>query len=160
MNYQSIKDKILQGQQKISRNELLFLVNEVARLKESELIKLTMIEGLKISCESNSNAYYEVRGRMRECFKDNAKLRKAYRYKCSERQLLQVVRECRELTKATLKHLNRGHDLQRVGEELADVETVMDQIKIYLSAKCVNYAACQENSVKRLRANIDRVKGM
>jgi len=43
MNYQSIKDKILQGQQKMTRKELLFLVGEVerricyfqARLKEN-----------------------------------------------------------------------------------------------------------------------------
>ena len=43
MNYQSIKDKILQGQQKMTRKELLFLVGDVerrscyfqARLKEN-----------------------------------------------------------------------------------------------------------------------------
>jgi len=78
----------------------------------------------------------------------------------SEPQLLQMVEECSELTKAIIKHINRGHDPQRVGEELADVETVMNQIKIYLSGKGVDYAACQEKSVKRLRANIDLVKGM
>ena len=49
-------------------------------------------------------------------------------------QLLQAVEELSELTKAIIKHLNRGENPTPILEETADVEIMCEQIRHIFSA--------------------------
>ena len=66
------------------------------------------------------------------------------------RQMLQCVEECGELVQAVVKYVTERQNVQRVLEEVADMEICLKQIRIMHDAQTIDRARIEQ--LKKLKS--------